>query len=509
MLDTNALVRLIVRDDPVKVEKAEAFTMPPSGGETMSVNTTVIRNAAWIAAWDGGGHRYLRDGDVAFAGNRIVHVGGPYEGPADRSIDGSRRFVMPGLVNVHSHPHTEPAFKGVREDHGVPEMYDTGLYERSCAFSLDAAGCQTAMEMAYAELLLCGVTTVVDLSGPVEGWFDCAGRSGLRVYIGPFFADAHWKLENRHELGFDWDETRGRRYFEEAIRIMDLAERHPSGRLRGIVYPGQIETCTESTLRDAAAHACERGRPLTTHLSQSRLEFHEIVRRHSKTPLEYAADIDFLGPGTILGHALFIDEHPDIRWRGAGDLDRLADSGTSVAHCPSPFARYGQAMNHFGRRARGINMGLGTDVAPHNLVEEMRLAIVLARVMAGSIRTVDTGEMFRAADVGGAGALGRDDLGRLAPGAKADIVLLDLDHSAMRPVRDPLRTFVFEAADRAVRDVFVDGRPVVENGKPLHLDPDRAADELEESQARMLADAPRRDFLGRAGDAIAPCSLPL
>ena len=139
MLDTNALVRLIVREDPVNVEKAEAFTVPLSGGETTSVNTTVIRNAAWIAAWDGGGHRYFRDGDVAFAGNRIVHVGGPYEGPADRSIDGSRRFVMPGLVNVHSHPHTEPAFKGVREDYGVPEMYDTGLYERSCAFSLDAA----------------------------------------------------------------------------------------------------------------------------------------------------------------------------------------------------------------------------------------------------------------------------------------------------------------------------------------------------------------------------------
>ena len=535
MLDTNTLVRLIVRDDPVRAEKAEAFvalsarasqlvlaettrvlesvyglSRVQTGDETMSANTTVIRNAAWIAAWDGEGHRYLRDGDVAFAGNRIVHVGGTYEGPADRSIDGSHCFVMPGLVNVHSHPHTEPAFKGVREDHGVPEMYDTGLYERSCAFSLDAAGRQAAMEMAYAELLLCGVTTVVDLSAPVEGWFDCAGRSGLRVYIGPFFADAHWKLETRHELGFDWDETRGRRDFEEAIRIMDLAEQHPSGRLRGIVYPGQIETCTESTLRDAAAHARQKGRPLTTHLSQSRLEFHEIVRRHGKTPLEYAADIDFLGPGTILGHALFIDEHPDIRWRGCGDLDRLADSGTSVAHCPSPFARYGQAMNHFGRyRARGINLGLGTDVAPHNLVEEMRLAIVLARVMAGSIRTVDTGEMFRAATVGGAAALGRDDLGRLASGAKADIVLLDLDHPAMRPTRDPLRTFVFEAADRAVRDVFVDGRPVVENGKPLHLDPERAGGQLEESQARMLADAPRRDFLGRTGDAIAPWSLPL
>ena len=476
----------------------------------MGSEATVIRNAAWIAAWDGGRHRYLRDGDVAFAGDRIVHVGGRYEGAAGRVVDGSRRFAMPGLVNLHSHPHTEPAYKGVREDHGVAAMFDTGLYERMCAFALDAAGQRAAMEMAYAGLLLSGVTTLVDLSAPLEGWIDCAGRSGLRVYIGPNFADARWTLRDRHELRFDWDEAQGRRRFEEAVRTIEQAERHPGGRLRGIVFPGQIDTCTEATLREAAAFARETGRPLTTHISQSKVEFHEIVRRCGRTPLEYAADIGFLGPDAILGHAIFIDEHPDIRWRGGADLGRLADSGASVAHCPSPFARYGQAMNHFGRyRARGINIGLGTDTAPHNLAEEMRLAILLARVMAGDIRAVDTGEMFHAATAGGAKALGREDLGRLAPGAKADIVLLDLDHPAMRPARDPLRSFVFEAADRAVREVFVDGRPAVENGRPLHLDPDGAAAQLEESQARMLAEAPARDFLGRAGDDIAPHSLPL
>ena len=154
-------------------------------------------------------------------------------------------------------------------------------------------------------------------------------------------------------------------------------------------------------------------------------------------------------------------------------------------------------------------MGMGTDVAPHNLVEEMRLAIILARVMAGNIRAVDTRELFRAATVGGARALGRDDLGRLAPGAKADVVLLDLDHPSMRPARDPLRTFVFEAADRAVREVFVDGEPAVADGKPLNLDPEGAGAQLEESQARMLAEAPGRDFLGRTAEEISPYSLPL
>ena len=83
------------------------------------------------------------------------------------------------------------------------------------------------------------------------------------------------------------------------------------------------------------------------------------------------------------------------------------------------------------------SVGIGTDVAPHNVIEEMRLAIVLARVVTGLVHTVGTREAFHAATVGGANALGRDDLGRLAAGCKADLVLVDLAEPIMQPARDP------------------------------------------------------------------------
>ncbi|GIT53818.1 MAG: hypothetical protein Ct9H300mP16_09780 [Pseudomonadota bacterium] len=116
-----------------------------------------------------------------------------------------------------------------------------------------------------------------------------------------------------------------------------------------------------------------------------------MAKRHGVSPLKWASSIGLLTPRTTLGHAIFIDDHPSIEWRACEDLALLADTGTTVAHCPSPFARYGHAMADFGRYSRGfgVNLGFGTDVTPHNLIEEMRLAIILARVMANNIGTTD------------------------------------------------------------------------------------------------------------------------
>jgi len=188
----------------------------------------------------------------------------------------------------------------------------------------------------------------------------------------------------------------------------------------------------------------------------------------------------------------------------------MADTGTSVAHCPTPFARYGHTLEDFGKyRRAGINVGIGTDTVPQNLLEEMRWATVLARIAAEDIRSTEMADVFHAATAGGARALLRDDIGRIAPGAKADLVLIDLDNPWMMPARDPLRSLIFHAADRAVRDVYVDGRQVVASGRVLTLDRAGALARLTEAQRRMEALVPERDEWRRSSAEIAPLSLPL
>jgi cytosine/adenosine deaminase-related metal-dependent hydrolase len=328
--------------------------------------------------------------------------------------------------------------------------------------------------------------------------------------VAPAYASARWQLENDHEVGFQWDEPAGRRGFEAALRLIGEADRHSSGRLAGVVYPAQLDTCSEELLRDSVAAARRLGRPLVTHAAQSVLEFQLMVQRHGMTPIQWASTIGLLGAGTILGHAIFVDEHSWLHWWSRRDLDLLADTRTAVAHCPTPFARYGQTLEHLGRYLRrGITVGIGTDVSPHNLLEEMRWAAVLGRIAAEDITAVATAEVFHAATVGGARALRRDDIGRLAPGCKADLVLVDLADPSMVPARDPLRSLIYTAAERAVRDVYVDGIKVVGDRKVLTLDRREAAGRLAEGQRRMLEAVPRHDYAGRSADAIVPLCLPL
>jgi len=474
------------------------------------MTTTAIRNAAWIVAWDASAqeHVYLTDTDLVFQGNTIVHVGPGHEGPVDVTIDGRGLMAMPGLVDIHAHPSVEPFYRGYREEHGVPSMYMTGLYERAQGFPLDAEDMANAGVVAYCELLLSGVTSVCDQSFAHPGWIDTIGASGLRGFVAPGYASAQWYMTSTHDLKYRWDEAAGRKAMEAAIGLMNAADQHESGRLSGVVFPAQIDTCSEELLRDSMALARETGRPITTHVAQGVLEFLEMIRRHGKSPVQWAQDVGFVGEGVIFGHAIFIDDSSWVNWATHSDIAILADTGTSVAHCPSPFARYGQTLENFGRyRAAGVNMGMGTDVAPHNLIEEMRLATILARVSARDIRAADTSAVFHAATVGGARALLRDDIGRLAVGAKADIVLVDLGNVYMQPARDPLRCLVYTAADRAVRDVYVDGKQVVRDGAVLTLDHREALGRLADAQARMERDVPNHDFAGRSADELTPLSL--
>lgn len=470
---------------------------------------TLIRNAAWSILWDGDAHAYANGRDILIEGGRIAaitpHAAAPFDGEI---IDAAGMLAMPGLVNIHAHPTTEPGMRGVREDHGVPEQQMTGLFERSQAYRLDEAGREAAMRLAYAELMAAGVTSLVDLTAPFPAWMRVMRDSGLRVWAGPGFASAQWGMTAPQTVTWNWDAQAGQRGFRAAQSLMDEAEADPSGRLSAIVFPAQIDTVEEELLREAAALAHDRGRPFTIHIAQAVVEVREIIRRHNRTPIQWAAEIGLLSPTTVLGHCIFLDEHPSIGWHTRADLGLLAEHGVAVAHCPTPFARYGEQLRDFGTyRARGVRMGMGTDCAPHNLIEEMRLAILLARGQRHDLAAADTAMVFHAATVGGAAALGRPDLGRLAPGMAADLVLVDCAHPLMVPARDPLRSLVHHAAERAVKRVIVGGETVWRDGRPTRYDVGNAAGILAESQARALRDAAGRDYLGRDGDAITPLSL--
>jgi len=478
----------------------------------MTEKVTVIRNAAWVVAWDESNsrHVYLQDADVAFSPAGLLHVGALFEGDADEEIPGASLMVMPGLVNIHCHSGDEPIAKGLFEDVGTAALWGNALYEYSALIDSDAdakVACQTVM---LGDLMRSGVTTHLDIASPHSQWLSLAAASGLRAYLAPGFREASWRLAGSHRLDFDWNKARGRERYAEALAFVDQARAHPSGRIDGVIAPSQIETCSEDLILEAVAEARKRGMRVTIHAAQTMAEHEELLRRTGETAPAMLERLGVLGPDLILGHCIFLDHHSWTRQRSRDDLERLAKSGTSVAHCPVTFARSGMTLESLGAyRRAGVNVGIGTDSYPFNMIEEMREAMICSRIAGRSVFDLDTASLFAAATLGGAKALGRSDIGKLMRGAKADLVLVDLSHPAMQPVHDPLRNLIHCAAERAVRDVYVDGLAVVRDRRIANLDYDGAVRELQDAQRRACRQAERDDPQGRTIGALAPFSLPL
>ena len=472
--------------------------------------TTLIREASWVVAWDGHRHHYLRDVDLAFSAGNIIHVGSDYQGVVDEVVDGRGRLVIPGLVNLHSHPSSEPLRKGITDETLSPGFHHSSLYEFLSVFDNDEAGRVACLQVAVAELLLSGCTTITDLSAPYDEWLDTLRRSGIRAVVAPGFRDARWFTRDGHSLEYEWSEQAGREGFERAMHVIDLANQHASGRLSGMVYPAQVDTCRPDLLRDAYDYAQERGLPWQTHAAQSVTEFHEMQRRHGKSPIQYLHAIGALGERSIVGHGIFLDHHPWLHWTTREDLALLADNAVSIAHCPTVFARRGITLRTFGGYLRhGINIGIGTDTYPHHILEEMRSAMYYARVIGESVADVTTADIFDATTIGSAAALGRDDIGRIAPGCKADLVLVDLAHPSMMPLREPLRRLIYVSAERAIERVYVDGALVVHHGEVLTMNYHEASLALEEAQRRSLERTPALDWAGRTADQMSPMVLPV
>ncbi len=362
----------------------------------------IIRNAAWLVAWDEvtQSHVYRRDLDLTIERDTIAAIGSA--APADNAdaveIEGRGFAVLPSFVDIHAHRSSEPMLKGLTDEVGSRQLYMSSLYEYLPLFDADPEGRRAATEVALCELMQSGVTTVCDLSAAREDWLDTLGASGMRVYVAPMFRSGRWYTPNGHEVRYTCDEQAGRDGFDRALRLIDRARQHPSGRLDGVLYPAQVDTCTEALLRDSAAAAHERRLPLQIHAAQSVVEFHEIMRRHGKTPIEWLRQIGVLGANTIIGHAIFLDHHSWLHWPTRYDLAHLPETGTTVAHCPTVFSRRGILLEDFGQyRAAGVNLGIGTDTFPHNFVEELRTAAILARVAAGQAHAVGAADIFTAA----------------------------------------------------------------------------------------------------------------
>jgi len=473
---------------------------------------TLIR-ARHLLGHGPGGHELLEHGELVFEDGRIVFVGHDFPGEVARRHDLGDRLVLPGFVDLDALGDLDTGLLAFdagpawRKGRVWPRSYvERGPYEM---YDRDELAFQK--RWAFAQLIRNGITTALPIASlfyrewaetvdEFEAAADAAIDLGLRVHLGPAYRAGHPVVEDDGRITLHVDEARGLAGLDAAIDFCRRMEGAGGGLVRTMLAPDRIETSTPELIRRSVDAAADLGVPIRLHCCQGDFEVETMLARFGLTAPAWLASIGALREGLLLPHGTHVRD---------GDLERIRDAGAVIVHCPLVMARYGAALAAFSTLKRqGLRIGLGTDTWPADMLLNLQVGVLLDRVVTRDALSVSAADYLDAATLGGADALGRPELGRLAPGAAADFVVVDLAHDRVGLAVDPIRTLVIAGSGRDVVHSVIDGRVVMADRRIPGFD---VAEEGARAQAQfdgLIARYPQRTWGHPPVEEIFPPSYP-
>ncbi len=428
---------------------------------------TAIR-ARWALTCDGGSSRIETDRWIVVEGRRIAAVTDTRPAGADAVIDRPDALVVPGLMNMHNHGISALLFRGIVEDRTTASWASDTVYGLIMPLQglamevLDEAELRAVTALGFLAPLKSGATTVMDnfrLGQAVS--FEVAEELGLRLYGMPYIfstedmaigADGRPVYAARQGAESDLDRCLG---------LFDAYDGGADGRLKVGFGPHGVDSCNPDLLVAIREAARERGAKVTIHASQSAPEGETVRARYGRSPVAQLGHLGLLGPDLLAAHCVYASDD---------DLALIARTGTVVVNCPASFAR--GAVSAIWQRSTdmAIPTAIGLDGYAMDMVGELRTAAIVSKLATGLSEKAAAHDLLAAATIDSAAALGRPDLGRIAPGAAADLVVFDLSGAHLVPVSDPIKTLVWHANPGDVAAVLVDGTIVVQDGRHLLVD---------------------------------------
>lgn len=452
-------------------------------------------------------HIIYKDAELVYENNTIIFVGKEYCGKVDETIDLGNSVISPGFIDLNAlgdidHDilhHEKPANKR------KTLLWSKEYFEKRHEFMSPEEEVFKSL-YAYTQLILNGITTAMPITSvlykecaetyeEIEAAAHNAGRLGLRIYLGPSYQSGINVVNKDGEVEVAWDMDGGRRGLERAVKFIKEYDGAYDGLVRGALEPERIENQTVESLKETKRLSSELDVPIKLHAAQGSFEYNEIYKNYGMTPVQFLNSIGFLGKNVGIPHCYFIAGYKNVTKGSGDDLKILKDTGATVIHCPLIIGRYGEYMDSFAKYKRAsVNIAIGTDTFPPDIFQNIRLASALGRMAENEeVKDSSYADIYRAATLGGAKMLGRDDLGKLAVGAKADIIVVGLDAFHMGPADDPIRTMITGGAGTDITMSIINGRTVMKDRKLPGID----LNELK-SKAQAYYDKMRLTYMERS-----------
>ena len=438
------------------------------------MSSLLIRNAVIVTMND---HLEILEGHVAVREGRITAVGTVEAETFDRVIDAEGGYLLPGFIQTHVHL-CQTLFRGYADDMTLLEWLRRRIWPMEAAH--DARSLRASARLAAAELLLTGTTGVLTMETvhDTDVVFETIADVGLRATIGKCMMDADDEVPTRMR-----EQTQAS--IDESLALKKRWDGAAGGRIHAAFAPRFAVSCSRELLESVSTLSASEGALVHTHASENRDEV-EIVRRMTGglSNIEYLAHTGLATPRLCTAHCVWATEH---------DQALLAEHDVKVLHCPGSNLKLGSGIAPVPEmRARGICVSLGADGAACNnrldMFDEMRLAATLqsVRLAPGALTARDALWM---ATRDGARTLGLEhEIGTIAPGYRADLIVVDRRRPHVATSPDPWTAIVYAARGTDVRVTVIDGEILVDEYKLTRLD---QAEVASEAAAAALALAAR------------------
>jgi len=375
------------------------------------------------------------------------------------TLDRPAGLIIPGLINMHTHA-PMILFRGLADDLPLKTWLEEHIFPAESRLTPELVSLGT--ELACAEMIRCGTTGFVDMylfEDQVAGAVD---RVGMRGWLG--------------EGVFDFPTPAfpgGMEALRETERLMDKWRDHP--RISITVDPHTPYTCSRELLEESCRIAAAKDALIVMHVSETDWEEAEIRKIHGASPAHYLDTIGILSSRFLAVHCVTLNNR---------DISLFAEKKVNVVHCPESNLKLGSGIAPVAEfLENGLSVGIGTDGAASNndldLMSEMDTCAKLAKGVGKDPTLVSAPEALAMTTSMAAEILHREDLGRLVPGAAADLAILDLHQVHMRPCYKPVSHIVYCARSGDVQDVVVHGRILMKDRVLTTIDEESLLEKLE------------------------------
>jgi 5-methylthioadenosine/S-adenosylhomocysteine deaminase len=415
--------------------------------------------------------RIIEGGAVAVKGEKIIWVGKADSIPVDWQVKhkfiAAGKVLIPGIINTHGH-WAMTLFRGYMDDDPLETWLQKAWQVEGAVVSPENV--KAGSQLAMIEMIRGGTTCAADMYWQYRTTTEAAIQAGFRMVNGPSFTEI---------AGYQGKKSTE---YPEALEYLDTYQTQPL--IRRTIQMHSTYTTNMEMMENAKRILDDRGLLFITHASESRSELEMVNKAYGLTPIQVLDKVGLLGPRSLLAHCVHLSDD---------EIERLADTKTSVAHCPSSNLKLSSGIARVAELIKaGVTVSIGTDGPASNndldMFHEAQLAAMVQKGVTGDPTVLPARQVFELMTVNGARAIGMpDDLGAIEVDRLADLALINFNAPHLTPCYDYYSQLIYAVQPGDVTDVMIHGQMVMQNRDLLTLDEIDA-----KARVRKIADTVRK-----------------